>query len=218
MSSELTRPSAWRISAPDLVFLAVLGFGMTVGRSGFYNDPGTFWHLRLGREILQTGSVPRADFLTYTRDQTPWVDQSWLFDTGLAWVVNHWGWSGASALSTLIFAATYSALCRWLIRDGATPLIAGCATMLVVAIGSIHFLIRPHLFTYIFVFWTLRACRDYHLREDWRIWTIPAVVALGEPAWGFSRRSADVGGSRAGRGGLGVVGRGSQGARWGFSA
>ncbi|HEU5118826.1 MAG TPA: hypothetical protein VFT74_19695, partial [Isosphaeraceae bacterium] len=93
-------------------------------------------------------------------------------------VVDHWGWAGASALATFLLAGTYASLARWLVREGTTPLTAGGVTMLAVGIGSIHFLVRPHLFTYVFVFWTLRACRDYHLRKDWRIWTIPPVVAL----------------------------------------
>lgn len=174
----MDRNSSWRLSAPALVFLVVLALALTAGRSGFYHDPGTFWHLRLGREVLQTGTVPRADFLTYTRDQTPWVDQSWLFDTGLAWVVNLWGWTGASALSSLLLAGIYAAIARELVRHGTTPLVAGCTAILAMAVGSVHFLIRPHLFTYLFVFWTLKTCRDYHLRNDGKIWMLPAVVAF----------------------------------------
>ncbi len=45
-----------------------------------FNDPGTPWHLRLGREILATGAVPHCDTLTYTRAHATWVDQSWAFD------------------------------------------------------------------------------------------------------------------------------------------
>ncbi|HEU5117287.1 MAG TPA: hypothetical protein VFT74_11540, partial [Isosphaeraceae bacterium] len=80
MSGEFHSESPWRLSAPDLVFLIVMVLSVTAGRSGFYHDPGTFWHLRLGREILLSGDVPRTDFLTFTREHTPWVDQSWLFD------------------------------------------------------------------------------------------------------------------------------------------
>lgn len=170
--------SPWRIAVPELVFLGVLTIGLTAGSSYLYNDPGTFWHVRLGRQILDSGAVPRFDSLTYTRLQTPWVDQSWLFDAGLAWVVRHLGWSAASTLAALLFAAVYASLARWLLQTGANPLSALLTTILAVAIGSIHFLIRPHIFTYLFIFWTLKTCRDYHVRKDWRIWLTPAVVAL----------------------------------------
>src|SRR5512135_180423 len=70
--------------APDLVFGLVLVSVMIGGSTGLLNDPGTCWHLRLGREIARTGAVPRFDTLTYTRDHVAWVDQSWAFDLGLA--------------------------------------------------------------------------------------------------------------------------------------
>ncbi|MBX6316748.1 MAG: hypothetical protein IRY99_28120, partial [Isosphaeraceae bacterium] len=169
----------WWPGVPDLVFGVVLALGLIGGRTGFLNDPGTFWHVRLGREILQTGQVPRVDELTYTRAGRPWVDQSWAFDAGLAWLVDRWGWSGAVAAAALLLAGIYGALARGLIRDGASPLVAAVVAILAAGIGSIHFLVRPHLFTFAFVFWTLRACRIYHERGGWTLWSVPLV----EVAW-----------------------------------
>jgi hypothetical protein len=164
------------LGAPDLVFGVVLGLGLVVGRTGFLNDPGTFWHIRLGREILRTGAVPRVDGLTFTRAGVPWVDQAWAFDAGLAWLVDRWGWGAAVAATALILAWVYGALTRWLIRDGSSPLVAAVVAILAAGIGSIHFLTRPHLFTIAFFLWTLRACRDYHERGGWAIWSVPLVV------------------------------------------
>src|SRR4051812_2703848 len=99
---------------PDLVFGIVLVTVLLGGRTGFLNDPGTFWHLRLGREIARSGHVPRFDTLTYTRDHVPWVDQSWAFDLGLAAVVDRWGWSAAIAVAAVGLAALYGSLARGL--------------------------------------------------------------------------------------------------------
>src|SRR3954453_943105 len=98
----------WTPGVPDVVFGIVLAVVLIGGRSGFLNDPGTFWHLRLGREILETGGVPRVDALTYSRAGTPWVDQAWAFDAGLAWLVERGGWSAAVAATALILALIYS--------------------------------------------------------------------------------------------------------------
>ena len=43
---------------PDLVFGLVLVSVLVGGRFRLLNDPGTLWHLRLGREILRTGDGP----------------------------------------------------------------------------------------------------------------------------------------------------------------
>src|SRR5882762_7819754 len=78
----------WTPTMPDLVFGVVLTTVLIGGRTGLLNDPGTFWHLRLGREILRSGEVPRVDTLTYTRQSMPWVDQSWAFDVTLAALID----------------------------------------------------------------------------------------------------------------------------------
>ena len=149
----------WKPGVPDLVFGIVLAVVMVGGRTGFLNDPGTFWHLRLGREILRGGEVPRCDMLTYTRDQTPWVDQSWAFDLGLALVVDHAGWTAVVALTALGLAWIYGALARGLLRDGLSPVIVVIVTLLATGVGAVHFLVRPHLFTFGLVLCTLRACQ-----------------------------------------------------------
>ena len=167
-----------RVGAVEVVFLAVLGTGLIGGRTGFFNDPGTPWHLRLGREILRDGAVPRVDSLTFTRSGTPWVDQSWLFDVGLAWVVDRGGWSAVVAATAVLLAWIYSGLAHWLIRLGTRPISALAVAILAAGIGSVHFLARPHLFTFGFVLLTLAACRAFHDRRSRWIWAVPPLTAL----------------------------------------
>ncbi len=162
----------------DVVFAVVVALILIGGRHGLFNDPGTPWHLRLGREILATGTVPRHDTLTFTRSGTPWVDQSWGFDVLLAISVNHGGWSAVIALTAVGLAGLYTAMARGLVRDGISPLVAVVVAILTVAIGSIHFLIRPHLFTFAFVYLTLRASQKQHERGRWGIFLVPLYTAI----------------------------------------
>ena len=172
------RRQRFRAGVPDLVFGIVLVVGLIGGRTGFLDDPGTFWHIQLGREIASTGSVPDSDGFTYTRAGDPWVDQSWAFDLGLATVFDRWGWSAVVAATALGIAWIYGALARGLCRDGTTPLVATVVGILVAGVGALHFLARPHLFTFAFVLWTLRACRAYHESGSRAIWSIPPLVAV----------------------------------------
>src|SRR5580692_2929970 len=110
MTSTWARLSRWIPAPGDLVFGVVLGMILIGGRYGLLNDPGTPWHLRLGREILATGAVPRYDTLTFTHDHAAWVDQSWAFDVLLALLVDSWGWSAPIGLASLGLAALYAAM------------------------------------------------------------------------------------------------------------
>jgi hypothetical protein len=168
----------WKPGVPDLVFGVVLVVVLIGGRTGFLNDPGTFWHLRLGREILRGGAVPRSDMLTYTRDQTPWVDQSWAFDVGLALVVDHAGWTAVLALTALALAAIYGSLARGLLRDGFSPVVVVIIALLATGVGAVHFLVRPHLLTLALVLWTLRACQRQHEGGGWAIAIIPLLMVI----------------------------------------
>jgi hypothetical protein len=167
-----------RLGVPDVVFGIVLTMCLLGGRMGFLNDPGTFWHIELGRQIMQTGEVPRSDVFTYTQAGKPWVDQSWAFDLIVASLYDNWGWSGAVVATALGLAWIYGGLARGMSRDGVSPLVTVVVAVLAAGIGTIHFLTRPHLFTFAFVLWTLRACKEYHEEGGKRIWRIPIVVAL----------------------------------------
>ena len=93
-------------------------------------------------------------------------------------LVDGWGWSAVVALTALGLAALYAAMARGLIRDGISPLVAVVVAVLATAIGSIHFLIRPHLFTFGFVYLTFRACQQQHERGGWTVFLVPLYTAI----------------------------------------
>jgi hypothetical protein len=177
-SAIWARSSGWLPGPAELVFGALLGMILIGGRHGLLNDPGTPWHLRLGRDILTTGSVPRFDTLTFTHEHEPWVDQSWAFDVLLATIHHVGGWPAAVALAALGLAALYAAMARNLINDGTSPIVAIVVALLAAAIGGMHFLIRPHLFTFALVYLTFRACQRQHQLGGWRIAVVPIYTAI----------------------------------------
>jgi hypothetical protein len=187
MMTQPTEPATtWRSAIGDrlipgpaeFVFAIVLGLVLVGGRHDLFNDPGTPWHLRLGNDILVSGSLPGHDDLTFTRRGAPWVDQSWGFDVLLAALVDTWGWSAVIGLTAVGLATLYAAMARDLLRDGASPIAAIVAAILATAIGSIHFLVRPHLFTFGFVYLTFRACQRQHERGGWIVLLVPLYTAL----------------------------------------
>jgi hypothetical protein len=170
----------------ELVFLIVLLLILVGGWYSLFNDPGTLWHLRLGRDILASGTVPRCDTLTFTRTATPWVDQSWAFDMLLALLVDHAGWSAAVALTAILLSCVYAAMATGLIKDGISPVVAVIVAVMMSAIGCIHFLIRPHIFTIAIVYLTFRVCQKQHERGGWVIaWVLLFTMILANMHGGF---------------------------------
>jgi len=157
----MNRASRLGLSAPDLTFAAVLIMALGSGGKLFLSDPGVFWHLQLGQEIRETGAAPTVDTLSAPRADQPWVDQSWLFDLGLATIVDHVGWAGAVLAASLVLALAYALLCSDLIARRRSPLAAVAASVLAAGVGAIHWHARPHLFTILGVVILLSACRRY---------------------------------------------------------
>ena len=96
----------------------------------------------------------------------------------LALVVDHAGWPVAVALTAILLASVYAALARGLIADGISPIVAVYVALTAVAIGCIHFLIRPHIITLAFVYVTLRLCQKQHERGGWIVAWVPVLTAV----------------------------------------
>jgi hypothetical protein len=73
-------------------------------------DPDTWWHIRVGREILNTGSIPTVDTWSIAGAGHPWISQDWasnvlmaaLFDAGGATLVSGaYGVMAAVAIAVL---------------------------------------------------------------------------------------------------------------------
>lgn len=186
MHSSRCWPDRLVPSVSDVVFVIVLATVLIGGRSRLLNDPGTFWHARLGDMVLAERAVPRSDALTFTRLGETWVDQSWLFDVLLVSVVRLGGWSAAALMAALLLSWLYSAVARALVRDGRSGAAALAASMLAVGVGANHFLVRPHLFTLVFFWATLRLCQLQHERGGrWLAWTVPLTALWANLHGGF---------------------------------
>ena len=167
-----------RPSLADWIFAFLLGLILIAGRNQLFNDPGTAWHYQLGHEILKTRSIPTHDTFTFTRQGAHWINQYWAFDAAFAALVDQFGWTAALLAASVLIAWIYSSLAKGLIDDGRLPLSAVAATILAVMVGSVHFLVRPHLLTIAFVLVTARLCLKQHERGGWRIFWVPVLVAV----------------------------------------
>ena len=167
-----------RPSLGDWIFGFLLTLLLVVGRHQLFNDPGTFWHYRLGHGILAAGTLPTDDTFTFTRQGSDWINQYWAFDAAFAWVVDHFGWTSSLLAASILIAWIYSSLAMSLIADGRLPLSAIAATILAVMVGALHFLVRPHLVTIAFVLVTSRLCQKQHERGGWPIFWVPVLVAV----------------------------------------
>ena len=137
-----------------------------------------WWYLRLGQDIIQTGSIPSIDTYSYTQAGTPFFYQSWLAAIIFWKTYQAGGFLLTFFLRGVIIAATYTLL-WFLARDvGAEPRLASLLTFLAALAGSSNWSFRPQLFTYPLFVLTLFILLKWSRGKNRGLWILPVLSIL----------------------------------------
>jgi hypothetical protein len=130
--------------------LGVGGFGIIheVSTKIFRADGDLARHIRVGGEIIDRGALFYEDLFSYTAAGQPFIPFEWLSEVAYAAAYRVGGLSGALALTSLVVVLTYVLLLRFLRRRGAEPILALGVTVVAAFLGTVHWLARPHIFTF----------------------------------------------------------------------
>ena len=166
-------------SLEDWMFIAIFVwlFFLAFGAPSMLADGDAGWHIRTGEHILAGGGFPREDLFSFSMEGRQWFAWEWLSDVILA-VVHGWdGLQGVVVLAGIVIAATAALHLRFMIWAGANTLVAILAVICTAASSMIHWLARPHMFTWgllIGTIWLLEADRKQHSKRVY--WLIPLVA------------------------------------------
>jgi len=141
--------------------------------------PHDYWfYVRIGKDILQNGAIPRVDTFSYTYPGRPIFYQPWL-SAVIFWL----GYSFGGATLTFLLrgsciAIAYAVIWALVREAGAGTKIA---TLLVILLGfssSMNWSMRPQMFAYPLFAITLWVLWGWnHGRSGW-MWVLPLVTLL----------------------------------------
>ena len=162
--NRLEQNSRWIPSLSEMVFVSVLGwlFLSGSGSMALLGDGDTGWHIRTGDYILANHSFPRQDLFSFSRAGQPWFAWEWLSDVTFALLHKAAGLAGVVLLAGVLIAATSAVLFRQMLWQGSNMLVAVFLMLVSSSASTIHWLARPHLFSYFFMavtVWLLEADR-----------------------------------------------------------
>ena len=135
----------------------------------------TFWHIKVGQVMLDTGKILTHDIFSHTVANKAWTAHEWLSEVFMAFCYNLGGLQGV----TLVFFAMASFSMILLFKASqrlSNEWAAFFATSIAVAFAQTHLLARPHIFTWLFgsIFLYLLINRGR------RLWLLPILTAI----WG----------------------------------
>jgi hypothetical protein len=121
-------------------------------------DPSLHW--RLGHWMIEHRSIIRADVLSHTRLGKPIITMEWLTEVAFAAAGDALGWNGIVLMAAVLIATSLWILYRQLLSEGNDILLSSALTLLAAMTSWIHWLARPHVFSFVilaFWSWQLRA-------------------------------------------------------------
>jgi hypothetical protein len=145
---------------------------------GLRLDPDTWWHIKYGEAILQTGRWPMVDTWSFTVHGMPRVAYEWGGEVLTALAYRIGGLRGLDGLlilltSTIVLLIYYFAWLRC--RNSYASFFA---TLILLPVAVLCFTLRPQLLGYIFLLITLIALERFRLGEQKKLWILPVVFLL----------------------------------------
>ncbi|HMO57786.1 MAG TPA: hypothetical protein PKC19_10535, partial [Roseiflexaceae bacterium] len=138
-----------------------------------------WWHMALGRVIVETGGIPLADLFSYTRAGEAFYNQAWLAQLVMYALYSLGGLPLLLIVQSLLITAAYGLLLRLcLLRTGRLRL---CVVVLLLATMPLSFdnwTIRPQSYAFPIFVAFLTLLSEYRLGRSNRLWLLPLLMIL----------------------------------------
>jgi hypothetical protein len=159
-----------------LIGACVMATVLTAFAGATLQDPDTWWHVKVGLDLLANGTFPTADTYSYTFAGQPWIAKEWLGQVLLALAYSAGGWNGVAALiiGTICLAVF---LLGWFLSAELKPILAVALAFAAAFLISPIYTTRPHIFTLpIIVVWTAMLFRAAQDEKAPPLWLLALVV------------------------------------------
>ena len=142
---------------------------------GLLQDPDNWWHVRVGLDMLSSGTFPTVDTYSYTFAGSPWIAKEWLGQILFALAYSLNGWNGVTLLTLAMITLTVFLL-AWYLSASFKPTVAfGLTFLLSLLIGPI-LTARPLVFTLpIIIIWTAELFRASREEQAPPLWLLPLI-------------------------------------------
>ena len=162
----------------DILFIGVFFSVVFGGPKLFSNDGDLGRHITVGNYILDTGTIPTSDIFSHTMYGQTLVLHEWVADIVFALAHRLMGLSGDVFVAALLASFTVLLVYNELVKRGNFRLVALLVATWVTVVSSVHWLARPHMFTYFFLaLWTFRL-ESFYKAGGKGLWFFPALMLI----------------------------------------
>jgi hypothetical protein len=133
----------------DAVWVGLLLFVLQIGKKVMNADGDLGRHLAIGFHILDNREIPSTDLFSHTMFGEQFIPHEWLSEVAFALFYRWMGFPGVILLCGLLIATTFWLVYRNAQNASGSLVVPVVVTMLAVFASLLHWLSRPHLFTFL---------------------------------------------------------------------
>jgi hypothetical protein len=162
----------------DILFLSLLIVVICFGPRTFNLDGDIGRHITIGEYIIDHMSIPRIDLFSHTMIGQPITPHEWLAQVFFALAHRILNMSGVVLLAAVMISATFSIVYYDSLKRTKAPIISLTVVLIAAASSSLHWLARPHIFTFLYLsVWSLLLDRK-RKGERVPLWIFGAVMLI----------------------------------------
>jgi tetratricopeptide (TPR) repeat protein len=177
-NTSVRAAATYRQGRLDLCFLAGLLVLILLVSLFPIRSNDVWWHLAVGKQLIQSRAFINEDPFTFTVTGSPWVPHAYLASV-FFYVVHLIGSiPGLIICRAILVLAIFALLFRILKRAGIPFLLAVPFVVLGMLVMQTRFLVRPHLFEYIFIMLLLGFLLFGGKRSGFRFYGPPVLLQI----------------------------------------
>ncbi len=162
----------------DVLFIGILVAGAFYGNKFFSLDGDLGRHIVIGNYIIANKTIPTSDIFSHTMTGQLLVPHEWLAQVLFSAANSVLGLSGVVLLAIIIIAITFTLTYREIIARNTFRVVALFASLWGAMTASLHWLARPHIFTFLFLaLWTYQLEHVVEKKTN-RIWIFPLLMLI----------------------------------------
>jgi hypothetical protein len=155
-------------------FFGVLIFGQRMINA----DGDLALHLSMGRFILNHRKIPLRDVFSHTLAGQPAAQHKWLSQLLFAQAERMMGLAGVVLLCAIVIATTFWLVFELARKESNALVTAVLVVLLALAASMVHWLIRPHVFTFLFLALWMTILNQLYKGKLQHRWLLPALMVL----------------------------------------
>ena len=161
----------------DILFILVFYFVLVIG-TGLFRDGDPGRHITMGLYILRNHTIPVRDIFSYTMLGQPLTPHEWLAQLVYGAAYSLFNLNGVVLVAGILISLSIILIYRDLLHRQTSRVVALIMALWAASMMSIHWLARPHLFTWVYLaLWTpllLRLIKGKRVP----LWIFPVIMLI----------------------------------------